>query len=199
MEETLEIKRLSGFDIKPHVPNLALLRITVFREYPYLYEDENNLAYEEKYLDTYTKCQDSVLILVFDHDKVVGASTAIPLKNEMEAIKAPFLAAGLDINSIFYCGESVLLPTYRGRQIGRRFFAEREAAAREQGYKTIAFCAVERPEHHPLKPTTWHPLDKFWQNQGYVKHPELKAFISWKEIGAKQETEKPMTFWLKSL
>lgn len=196
---TLNIKRFAGPDIQTYIPVLAALRIQVFHDYPYLYEDENSPLYEEKYLATYTQCTDSVLILVFDEEKVVGASTAMPLKDEMEVIKAPFLSSDYDLNSIFYCGESVLLPAYRGQKIGQTFFAEREQAAREKGYQTMAFCAVERPEHHPKRPKNWHPLDTFWQKLGYEKHPELKAFLSWKEIGDNQESVKPMTFWLKHM
>lgn len=195
----LNIQRFAGPDIQAYIPALATLRIQVFRDYPYLYEDENNPQYEEKYLATYTHCPESVLILVFDGEKIVGASTAVPLKDEMEAIKAPFLSSYHDLNAIFYCGESVLLPAYRGQGIGQIFFKEREQAAQEKGYSTMAFCAVERPDQHPKRPKNWYPLDTFWQKLGYRKHPELKAFLSWKEIGDNQESTKPMIFWLKHM
>jgi hypothetical protein len=40
-------------------------------------------------------------------------------------------------------------------------------------------------------------LDKFWDKRGYVKHPELKTTYLWKDLDDTEETEKPMTFWLK--
>lgn len=195
----LTIQCLSGPQIEPYIPHLAALRIAVFHDYPYLYEDENSDAYEASYLARYLKSPESILVLVWDGEKIVGASTAMPLNSEMDAIKQPFLTADFDLSTLFYCGESVLLPAYRGQQIGRRFFAERENAAREKGFTLMAFCAVERPDDHPKRPKNWHPLTAFWQNLGYVKHPELKAFLSWKEIGDNQESTKPMVFWLKHL
>jgi hypothetical protein len=48
-------------------------------------------------------------------------------------IKAPFIAAGGNVDHIFYFGESVLLPQFRGMGIGHHFFDEREAAARAAG------------------------------------------------------------------
>src|SRR5690606_21758489 len=102
-----------------------------------------------------------------------GACTALALEEEADFVQAPFLEAGMDIGEIFYFGESVLLPQYRGQGIGVRFFEEREAAAREFGYPVCCFCAVARPEDHPLKPEDYVPLDNFWRNRGYEKRPEL--------------------------
>ncbi len=193
----LQIHRYAGPDILPYVPHLAQLRMQVFREYPYLYDGD--MDYEKKYLQTYVDCPDSILVVVFDDDKVVGVSTAIPLKFETDHFKSPFIAAGFDINTIFYLGESVLLKQYRGHKIGEQFFAEREAAAKEQGYTMSVFCAVDRPDDHPARPENWQTLDRLWQRLGYVKHPELKAYYAWKEIGDDEETTKPFTFWLKYL
>lgn len=193
----LRIQCFTGPHILPYIPDLAALRIKVFHDYPYLYE--GNLDSEEKYLNTYVICPNSVLVIVFANEKVVGASTAIPLKFETDHFKLPLIQAGFDINTIFYLGESVLLKEYRGQKIGERFFAEREAAAIEQGYSMTAFCAVDRPSDHPKRPQNWHPLDRFWQRLGYAKHPEIKAYYAWKEIGVSEETSNPFSFWLKQV
>ena len=186
-----------GRDIESYIPNLAALRIKIFHDYPYLYEGD--LTYEKSYLKTYSTSPDSLLVLVLDGEKVVGASTALPLTSETDDVKAPFIAAGFNVDSIFYLGESVLTQAYRGQKIGGRFFAEREAEAGRQGCSTTVFCAVERPPNHPRRPTDWHPLDTFWQRLGYHKHSELHTTFSWKEIGEQAETPKPMVFWMKQL
>src|SRR5580704_8393417 len=98
----MKIQRFSGPDMLSFIPELARLRIEVFRDYPYLYD--GNLDYEKKYLQTYVNCPDSVLVVVFDDDKVVGVSTAIPLKFETDDFKSPLIAAGFAINTIFYLG-----------------------------------------------------------------------------------------------
>ncbi|AFJ01335.1 Histone acetyltransferase HPA2 [Methylophaga frappieri] len=194
----LELKRLSGEALKDYIPELANLRITVFRDFPYLYDGDT--AYEAKYLQTYITCPESVIVLALDAGKVVGASTGIPLKFETEEVKAPFIKAGLDIDSIFYCGESVLLSSYRGQGAGVAFFDHREAHARELGgFQYSCFCGVQRPDDHPRKPAGYKPLDNFWRKRGYEKQSALQTTFSWKEIGESEESPKPMTFWMKTL
>lgn len=116
----LELKRLSGEALNQFIPELARLRIEVFRDFPYLYDGDPD--YEARYLQTYIEAPDSVIVLAFDGDKVVGASTGIPLRYETDEVKAPFIKAGIDVDSVFYCGESVLLSQYRGKGAGVAFF-----------------------------------------------------------------------------
>lgn len=193
----LQIKILHGKEMVAFLPEIAHLRITVFREYPYLYEGD--FDYEANYLKVYTECDESTIILVFYDKKLIGVSTALPLSAETTEVKRPFVQAGMNIDDIFYFGESIVLSEHRGHGIGKLFFQEREKAARANHYKIAAFCAVARLEHHPLRPNEWQPLDSFWQQQGYQKHPELVTQMSWKDIGDADETAKPMIFWLKNL
>lgn len=194
----LKIQSVSGEALKDYIPALAALRIRVFREFPYLYDGD--LAYEEEYLNTYVQAPDSVIVLVFDGDEVVGASTAIPMANETVEFKQPFIDAGYNPNGIFYCGESVLLPQYRGQGVGVAFFEQREAhAAKLGGFTHSCFCAVERPEDHPRRPADYEPLDRFWQKRGYHKTPELATTYSWKDLDEAEQSAKPMTFWMKAL
>lgn len=176
---------------------LAELRIRVFREFPYLYE--GSLAYEEGYLEHYARSPRSRVVLVWDGDRVVGASTVIPLADAQADVQEPFTRAGIDLSGIDYFGESVLLREYRGRGFGVRFFELREAHALEHGLAVCAFCAVERPADHPLRPTDYVPNDAFWAKRGYEKVPELRTTLSWLDLGEKEQTAKPMTFWLKRL
>lgn len=198
MSEESRVQRVSGGDINAYLPELARLRIRVFREYPYLYE--GSVAYEEKYLKTYANVPESVMVLVWSDDRVVGASSGLPLEVEPPEVIEPLMAHGHDPRRIFYYGESVLLPDYRGRGLGKRFFEEREAHARGLARFDIAcFCAVERPVDHPRRPADYVPLDAFWNRCGFVKHPELRTTFSWRERDEDAETPKPMVFWLKRL
>lgn len=196
MAKNIRIERWSGPALEQFIPDLARLRIQVFREFPYLYD--GNLEYEKKYLQTYIDCPESVIVIAFDGDKVVGASTAIPMKYEADEMKKPFIEHGYNLDEVFYCSESVLDKNYRGLGIGVRFFEEREAHARQLGgFKYICFCCVERPADHPRRPADYVPLDQFWNKRGYVKHPELHTSYVWKDLDDADETPKPMTFWLK--
>lgn len=195
----LTFKRLTGAALHQYIDELARLRMQVFRAFPYLYD--GNANYEAGYLKTYVNAPDSVVVLAFDNkNRVVGASTGVPLQHETEAVKQPFLDAGMAINHIFYYGESVLLPQFRGQGAGVTFFKHREAhASNIKGITSACFCAVVRPDDHPARPVHFQPLDQFWQHRGYQKCAHLTTTFHWKDIGEQGESAKPMTFWMKKL
>ncbi len=193
----MNIKRVTGKELIPWIPELARLRIEVFRDFPYLYE--GSLSYEKKYLQTYVESTQSVIVLALDGNKAVGASTGMPLSDETDEVIKPFKEAGFNIDEVFYFGESVLDNSYRGRGIGFRFFEEREAHAKELGFKTASFCAIERREDHPLKPAGYKNLHGFWRNRGYEIRTDLKTEFSWQDIGEETESKKEMIFWLRNL
>lgn len=198
MNDGLSLQRVIGAKVGDYLADLAALRIQVFREFPYLYEGSE--AYERRYLKTYVDAPDSVVVLVFDGERLVGASTGIPLSDEVAELRRPFEDVGENTAEIFYCGESVLLPAYRGRGLGVRFFAEREAHARELGrFSQICFAAVERPAAHPRRPPHYEPLDGFWEKRGYRRRPELRGELSWQDLDEDAESSKPMVFWSKRL
>ncbi|MFO4986988.1 hypothetical protein RCK87_24905, partial [Salmonella enterica subsp. enterica serovar 1,4,[5],12:i:-] len=83
----VRVQVVPGDALAARLDAIAALRIAVFRDWPYLYAG----------------------------DDVVGASTGIPLADDDAAFHAPFRAAGIDVDAVFYFGESVLLPAWRGR------------------------------------------------------------------------------------
>ncbi|WP_009962062.1 GNAT family N-acetyltransferase [Verrucomicrobium spinosum] len=198
MDAAFSLLDLHGADVEPWLDGLGELRISVFREYPYLYD--GTLEYEREYLRTYVNTPDSLVVLVVDAAKqVVGATTCLPLRDEGPEFQAPFLSAGYEVNSVCYFGESILLPQWRGQGLGKEFFKRRVAHAQKLGCKWSAFCAVDRMAEHPSRPPGYRVLDDFWVSQGYQKHPELQATFVWKEIGEESESPKTLTFWLKDL
>jgi len=192
------IRRLSGREISPYLLELARLRIAVFREYPYLYEGD--LEYETTYLRAYSQSPESVFVLAQDGGKVIGISTGLPLSQADAEFVAPFVEHGYAPEEVFYFGESVLLPTYRGQGVGVRFFEEREGYAQaQQRFRYCAFCAVARPANHPARPINYQPLDHFWRNRGYTQYPQLQTQYPWRDLGEPEATLKPMIFWIKPL
>ncbi|WP_044200295.1 hypothetical protein [Dyadobacter tibetensis] len=188
----------TGQEIETLIPGLALLRIGVFKDYPYLYEGD--LAYEQNYLKIYSSCSQAFVFSVFDGDRMVGATTAIPLAQETAEVQKPFVDAGYEVSRIFYFGESLLLPQYRGLGIGHRFFDEREAHAASFGsYTHTSFCSVDRGPSHPAKPADYRPNNVFWLKRQYTEMPHLQCTMSWLDIGEKQATEKQMIFWIRGL
>jgi len=194
----VKIETVVGSDIGPLLPEIAQLRLRVFREWPYLYDGD--FDYEQRYLQRYLQSDGAAVIVARDGKRVVGASTCLPMRDESAEISEPFRKRGWDLNQFFYFGESVLLPEYRGRGIGVAFFEAREAHAKSfPGIEYSCFCAVQRPSDHKLRPPGYIPLDAFWRKRGYTFYPDLVCRLSWKDIGEEKETEKPLAFWLKSL
>lgn len=194
----LKFQRLRGEEIQREVEGLAQLRIDVFAEFPYLYEGQ--VDYEKEYLRTYIKCPDAFLFAVYDGDRMVGATTCLPLLAETPEVQGPFLEKGMDLGTIVYFGESILQSSYRGRGLGKMFFQEREAHAKSlAGISEVYFCAVRRPEDHALRPKDYKPLDPFWRSQGYQKKEGLVSYFSWKDRGMPKEDVKPMDYWFKEV
>lgn len=194
MTLTTELHR--GADAAPYLKEVARLRTTVFREWPYLYDGD--VAYETQYLQRYTTCPDFLLILARAEGQVVGASTGQPLAAESAEFKTPFEAAGEAVSAYFYCGESVVSPAFRGHGLGKTFFAAREAHARTlPGIRHTCFCAIERPLPDTRRPPAHRELHDFWKRLAYKRHPSLAASLAWKEIGSPAEIPHTLPFWIK--
>jgi GNAT superfamily N-acetyltransferase len=193
----LRFETLAGAALHPLLPDLARLRIAVFRDWPYLYEGDE--AYERTYLRAYADAPGAAVVICRDGERVVGAATCEPMTQGHAPVRAVFEAAGLDPAGFCYFGESVLLAPYRGRGAGVRFFAEREAHARALGLRFAAFCGVVRDPADPRRPAGHVPLDDFWRNRGYTPRPDLAVTFDWTEVGASAETPHRLTFWMKAL
>jgi GNAT superfamily N-acetyltransferase len=193
----LTFEPLNGPAISTVLDDVARLRITVFRDFPYLYD--GTLAYERDYLARFAASDGAVVVVARHGGKIVGAATGCPLSAEHDEFKAPFITRGFDIATIFYCAESVLLPAYRGQGAGHRFFDLREEQGRKLGARHATFCAVMRPVDHPARPKDYAPLDPFWRKRGYEPVAGLTTEFSWRDIGHNNDTLKPMQFWMRDL
>ena len=193
----MEFKVYKGTEIEAIFDALAELRIQVFGEFPYLYQGTKE--FEFQYLNKYVESNCSFIYTIWDNQKLIGASSCIALSDEFEDVKDPFLKAGMDINSIIYFGESILLKTYRNQGFGKLFMEKRlEFASSFPWCKAVYFCSVERPENHPLKPIDYKNLHSFWRYQGFVP-TELSSFFEWKDIDQEIESSKKMNYWMKQI
>lgn len=195
---TIRMELLTGGKLVKALPALANLRITVFRDWPYLYD--GTLEYEQNYLEKFGKADDAVIVAALDVDTIVGVATASPMIGRANTFAEPFRKHGMDVDPIFYFGESVLLKPYRGRGIGNAFFDQREAYVRQRGgFTHTTFCGVVRPDDHPRRPKAYVPLDAFWAKRGYRRIEGLIVTFSWTDIGETEQTAKPMQFWIRPL
>ena len=187
-----------GEAVAPYLDDLSRLRAAVFRDYPYLYEGD--IAYERDYLSVYARSPRSVFVLAFDGQRVVGASSGLPLADDGDPFQRPFREQGMAVDEVFYFGESVLLNAYRGQGLGHRFFDEREAHARRLGgFRCTAFCAVERDADDPRRPPHYRSNDAFWRKRGYRRQETMFCHLDWTEIGDITPTLHRLRFWLRPL
>ncbi len=194
----LVLETATGAAIAPWLPGLAALRIAVFREWPYLYA--GHTAYEEAYLRVYLESPDSVVAVAWDGDRLIGASSGMPLADEAEAFRAPVAAAGFDVDRVFYLAESVVLPAYRGRGLGAAFFDVREAHARGLGrFGWTAFCAVARDPADPRRPAGYRGNEGLWARRGYRRRDDVRCRLGWPEAQGGADVDHELVFRFRPL
>lgn len=195
--DDIDVRPLRDQGLEATLDQVAQLRITVFRDWPYLYD--GTLGYERQYLDSYRDNPGALLVGAFHDGRLIGASTSTPMEDHAAEFAAPFRALGIAPEKILYGAESVLLRPYRGIGLGHRFIDLREAHARALGRSHVAFCSVIRPDDHPARPATYRTNDAFWQGRGYAPLPGVVARFNWKDLGDSAETEKQLQFWMREL
>ena len=193
----MKIETLTGPALTDALDDVARLRLAVFRDWPYLYAGD--FDYERRYLEVYEQSSRAIVVAAYDGDWMVGAATAAPLVEHADAFFDAFAGTMIDIDACFYCGESVLLPRFRGQGHGHAFFDAREDHARSLGYAQMCFASVVRPPDHPLRPSAYRSLEPFWEGRGYARMPGVIAHFSWRDVDQAGETEKPLQFWIKDL
>lgn len=191
-----QVKLVFGDEILPYLDVLAELRISIFREYPYLYDGDKD--YETNYLKKFIFAKNACVVLAFEHNKVVGALSGLALHSEDELIFKPWVSSP-DFSSIYYVSEILIVKTFRGTGLGYRMFRAFDEWIQDSSYKKVVLATVERPEDHPLKPILYKSLDNFWHNNGYEVAAGKFCCISWKEVEESSESLKVMKFWVKNL
>jgi GNAT superfamily N-acetyltransferase len=193
----IEVQVLAGDDIATYLEDIAALRLSVFRDWPYLYD--GSLTYERQYVASYRDHPGALLVAALQHGRLVGASTSTPMEDLAPEFAAPFAARGIDRRQVLWGPESALLPAWRGQGIGQRFFALREAHARALGRSHVAFASILRPEDHPARPVGARTNDNFWRREGYAPLEGATVHFGWKDVGSTAETEKALQVWMKAL
>ena len=91
---SLDVRPLTGADLDRRLPDVARLRITVFRAYPYLYDGD--FDYEHRYLQSYRESRGAILVGAFDGDTMVGAATGTPMEDHADDFATAFAVALVD-------------------------------------------------------------------------------------------------------
>jgi len=188
---------LTGAAIAAVLEDLATLRLEIFLDYPYLYRGER--AQELAYLRSYAEQPETCVLIARDGGKVVGAATGMPLEHENAELKGAFAGNNLPIETIFYIGELLFLPGYRGQGLGQRLLSGLENRVRALGrYRQLTCATVERPEDHPQRPADDIPITRFLARTGFQKLPGVTVSFNWRETDGVRR-DHLMQFWVKPL
>lgn len=199
--QSVSVRAVVGEAIGAYLDDIAGLWGAVLRDWPHLYDGhaEHGADLPLPHLQACTQSWRSIAVLAFDGEVLVGAATGLPLADAPGAVQRGFANAGLAAAQVFLCGKSVLLPGYRGRGLGHRFFDERESHARLLGgFELTAFCAVERSADDPRRPPFGRGYESFWHKRGYRVRGNVQLTLGWNEVGAGQVPHR-LTGWLRPL
>lgn len=193
----IKIQLFKGVEVLHYLDAIIHLRVTVFREYPYLYGGDPEA--EEGYVKTFARSKRSLFVLAKNHEEVIGCLTSIPAIDVLTESWATALRK-LSVDSMIYLGDMLLLKEYRNQKIGSKMYDLFEKTVRkDETYSKIAFQEIVRPKDDPKRPTTYRSLDPFWNKRSYIKHPEMTQQISYLEIGDSAPVEHTFVFWIKEL
>jgi GNAT superfamily N-acetyltransferase len=188
---------LKGSQIQDYLEQIAQLRLTIFKEYPYLYD--GGLKDELVYLQHYTNHAEATAIITSCGNELAGAVTAIPLQYESEEITSPLASMQYPVECTIYIGELLFYPDYRNKGLGTRLLSGIEQHFHSQkNYEYLTSATVNRAEDHLCRPEGYVPIERFLQRNQFAKMPGVTTHITWKEIdGVHRDHE--MQFWIKAL
>ena len=197
MDPDIRIQTFTGPAIAQACAAFQRLHTEVFYDWPYLYEGDPD---GPAYLTYYADIPRAALFLATHNDRPVAAATCLPLQDESDNVRAPFIDRGWDLSRFFYFGEGIISAPYRGQGLGVRIFELRESHARAVSTADYAlFCSVRRPLDHPLRPADPHTNDAFWRNRGYVPMPGVTCSMTWTDREDSAPSAHTLDFWIKSL
>jgi GNAT superfamily N-acetyltransferase len=199
MNGSMEISEqlLTGTAIAGILDEVAMLRLEIFQEYPYLYQGRRED--ELTYLGTYAESPDACVILAYHEQAVVGAVAGMPLIHEDAQMRDAFAGTTFPHNEVYYVGELLFRPAYRNCGLGQKLLDRLESRIRSLGrYRHLTCATVERPDDHPLRPRDYTPITRFLARTGFVRLSGVTTHFIWRETDSVKR-DHPMQFWIKEL
>lgn len=197
---TFQIKSISECT-EQEIDQMADMRITYFREFPYLYEGSKE--YELHYLNQYKqKAVDAYLVQAFDQDKLVGILTGCAFKSDIEVIRDGaqlFAQKELWVDNYYYIGEAIIIPEYQGRKIlPQLIFKLGKTIRKLNKYQSLCFLTVIRKDDDSRKPVDYHSSDQLWLKLGCQK-TDITCSFEWPTImsdNSVQNILNEVQFWI---
>jgi len=193
----LRLERYSGLGAATFSEQITALRSTCFAQFPYLYATDE--VVEEADLGPYFTSGDSLFLLLFHKDRVVGIANAVALVKELEAVQAPVVYVGGDVKSYCYFGEIMVLPQHRRPGLVTAIFEVITEYARSIGATKLMLATVDRPDSHPCRPVDYKDVTATWKRYGFSLFAGPKMELSWPQVDTGREEANTLTVWCKDL
>lgn len=181
--------------------DIAHMRLTLFKEFPYLYEgDEEG---EREYLESYFNADTACLILLYDQGEIVGFSSGVGLHEEMPDIQKPFARHGLNTQDYYYVGEVMLKAPYQKKGLTKIFqehhnwHIQNLKARGEGNFSKLTLMTVVRPDDHPLYPEGYEPIDGILNHFGFQKSDTLFVHLPWSQVDQEEVVDHTLNIWIK--
>ncbi len=206
-EQWLETQTKDGSIVTERYKEMWDLCNAVYSEYPYLYTAEGKDYVYKYYLDSLENSPAAKVICAFDQEtkKLVGFATGIRMSDyKAEHYKKPFIEKGIDLQSVYYIADLVLLPEYRGQGLELEMCEALEDEARQDPtYKSIAYLLIDeadRTKHlKPQETKLYKPyFAPFWERRGYASS-DIGFVTQFEIVGETDDTCHKMTYLTKSL
>ena len=177
-QNALTYEALTGADVRSVLNDVARLRISVFRDFPYLYD--GSLDYERDYLARFAASDGAVVVVASDGGKVVGAATGCPLSVEHDEFKAPFSPAGWTSAAFSTAPNPCCCRTTAVKVRGVISSTCARSRAATWGRAIAPSARSCGPTDHPARPANYTPLDPFWSKRGYRTggRPDHRIFLA---------------------
>jgi GNAT superfamily N-acetyltransferase len=189
-----------GTQMEKIIPFWAHQVLTVFREYPYLYDGttDEGIAYCKEVMGY----KDAAIAVAYRDEKPVGFLSGASFVNFEDHFgnTTGFKAADLDAATFYYFAEVIVLPEYRGQGLSKQLFQRLEAWAVNRGYTNGCFIS-ESHEVHPLKPRNYKENDALWRSLEYEKS-NISVTYNWNTIqpdGSSRKQDHIIPYWMKQL
>lgn len=194
---TVKLQTFQGTETIPFAAELARISNIVYKEYPYLYDVEDD---DQFYLTKFCHSPEAKICLAFDGTNIIGYAIGVPLEAYSQSFQRPFFDFKLDVKNFFYLGELALLPAYREQGIGKRMLLQIEELVKKEGkYPQMCLVHIDESKILTTRPANYISLSTFWSQIGYEQCPNLSLNIEWKNVGESCISTHTLIYWIKSL
>ena len=190
-----------GLSIMQYVPPVADIILNTFKEYPYLHAP--TLEEKKEYVAWFAHDSEGMIVLAQEDQQLCGLITGIPMKavkKYMPTIDTLFQGININSDDFYYCGDVIVVPTYRAQKLCSTMFSTFEDRVKAWGFKGLMLITSVREENHPLKPKEYRDASLIWQHYGFEKTSVIIHNVQPTVIDAQgtiQDEENSFVFWIK--